>query len=498
MSFKPRPYQQQGYEEVLQAFENNRKVIYQLSTGGGKCHTKDTPIMMFDGSIKMVQDVIVGDLLMGNDSTPRKVLSLARGQEMLYNVHQEQGITYGINESHILSLKHCDTKEVHNMNLIDYLLSPICSELKGYNAKHNNLTDIHIEQIGFGDYYGFEIDGNNLYCLGDFTVTHNTFIFTMLAKHFSQNKKVLILCHRSELVEQTIHSLARIGVTSEKVISTTRKLHHNSDCYVAMIETANNRLQKDANFFKDVGLIICDECHILIFNKVFDYFPSSKILGCTATPVLMQRVTYWKCDVCRAEYNEPGECHNTELMEWSKPLTMSHFYDTIVVGPSIKFLIDEGYLVPEVSFIEQYIDEEDLKVDSKTGDFTTKSQDEAYNKKEVMFNVVSNYKKLCLGKKTMIFTASTKANLSLLEEFKEQGIENVKAFDSVNNKSKERKDLIEWFKSSTDGILINTGVFTTGFDDTTVQAIIMARSTLSLSLFLQIAGRRRACYRQNI
>ena len=317
-----------------------------------------------------------------------------------------------------------------------------------------------------------------------------TFAFTMITKHFTKtlNKKVLVLCHRKELVEQTIDSFARVGVTSEAIYPKVKRPHHKSDSYVAMIETAYNRLNDDPNFFKDVGLIICDECHILVFNKVFDFFPESKILGCTATPVLTQRLTYFKCNYCNREYSELKECCNTELMEWSKPLTMSHFYDTIVVGPSIKYLIDNGYLVKETSFIKKYIDENTLKVGSD-GDYTKKSQEDAYNKDDVMFNVVLNYKELCFGKKTMIFTASTKTNLMLVDEFKKQGIENVRSFDSRNDKSTSRKELVKWFKDSSDGILINTGVFTTGFDDTTVQAIIMARSSLSLSLYLQIVGR---------
>ena len=45
---------------------------------------KDTPILMYDGSIKLVQDVIVGDIIMGDDSTPRNVLTLARGREQMY------------------------------------------------------------------------------------------------------------------------------------------------------------------------------------------------------------------------------------------------------------------------------------------------------------------------------------------------------------------------------------------------------------------------------
>ncbi|EMB9411579.1 hypothetical protein U9V99_004258 [Salmonella enterica subsp. enterica serovar Montevideo] len=65
----------------------------------------NTKIIMFDGSIKNVQDVVVGDLLMGPDSTPRRVLSLGRGREMMYEVTPVKGDSYTVNESHILSLR---------------------------------------------------------------------------------------------------------------------------------------------------------------------------------------------------------------------------------------------------------------------------------------------------------------------------------------------------------------------------------------------------------
>lgn len=73
--------------------------------GSGKCLKKDTPIIMFDGSVKPVQCVAVGDLLMGPDSTPRRVLSLGRGREMMYEVTPVKGDAYTVNESHVLSLR---------------------------------------------------------------------------------------------------------------------------------------------------------------------------------------------------------------------------------------------------------------------------------------------------------------------------------------------------------------------------------------------------------
>jgi hypothetical protein len=95
---------EQRVEQENTVIETNISV-YADKTGYGKCHGINTPIIMFDGSIKMVQDVKTGDLLMGDDSTPRKVLSLATGQEQMYRISQSIGEDYIVNESHILSLQ---------------------------------------------------------------------------------------------------------------------------------------------------------------------------------------------------------------------------------------------------------------------------------------------------------------------------------------------------------------------------------------------------------
>ena len=59
---------------------NNVSMFFGLS-GTGKCKKKDTPVMMYNGEIKMVQNIQIGELLMGDDSTPRKVLSTTTGIE---------------------------------------------------------------------------------------------------------------------------------------------------------------------------------------------------------------------------------------------------------------------------------------------------------------------------------------------------------------------------------------------------------------------------------
>lgn len=74
--------------------------------GTGKCHKIDTPIIMSNGQIKMVQDIQVGETLMGDDSTPRIVTSLARGEDEMYQIIPlDGGDTYVVNQEHILCLK---------------------------------------------------------------------------------------------------------------------------------------------------------------------------------------------------------------------------------------------------------------------------------------------------------------------------------------------------------------------------------------------------------
>lgn len=69
------------------------------------CFAKGTKVLKFDGSIANVEDIKKGDLLMGDDSTPRKVLELCRGKEKMYKIKPMKGDPIIVNENHILSLK---------------------------------------------------------------------------------------------------------------------------------------------------------------------------------------------------------------------------------------------------------------------------------------------------------------------------------------------------------------------------------------------------------
>jgi hypothetical protein len=73
--------------------------------GTGKCMKKGTPIMMSDGSIELVENIKEGDFLMGDDSKPRRVLSIARGKDKMYDIIPVKGDKYTVNQEHILCLK---------------------------------------------------------------------------------------------------------------------------------------------------------------------------------------------------------------------------------------------------------------------------------------------------------------------------------------------------------------------------------------------------------
>jgi replicative DNA helicase len=129
-------------DRMTSGWQKSDLVIIAARPGMGKCLGKGTKVLMFDGSLKKVEDVAFDDLLMGDDSTPRRVLSIARGREKMYWIHQNHGISYKVNESHILSLKRSRSEgghtkgEVLNISVQDYLSKSdkFKSNYKGYKV----------------------------------------------------------------------------------------------------------------------------------------------------------------------------------------------------------------------------------------------------------------------------------------------------------------------------------------------------------------------------
>lgn len=93
-------------------------------SGTGKCLALNTPIIMYDGTIKMVQDVKVNDSLMGDDNKPRRVLNITKGKDTMYKIIQNNGDDYIVNSEHIICLKvSCPFIEQWNENEQRYIFT---------------------------------------------------------------------------------------------------------------------------------------------------------------------------------------------------------------------------------------------------------------------------------------------------------------------------------------------------------------------------------------
>jgi superfamily II DNA or RNA helicase len=393
------------------SLHNGSGGILEVPCGRGKCLGKDTPILMYDGTIKMVQDICVGDVLMGDDSTPRNVLTLARGKETMVEIKQTGSENkFIVNMSHILSLKHSITDEIFDLSIEKYLNHPEKDKLLSYrnpihfiekhiyynnyynepyllgyniyknldfideyicnsrsiqceilaglvdrfiyldkikyciciednsskikntvlfltrslgfetvfhstdkdsdrciiqikNTKYANLNEIptrirniehyEISALQFSslsyqfetnileqnDYYGFEIDGNHRFVLGDFTVTHNTVMGLKIISLLK--KKTLIIVHKEFLMNQWIERIgeflptATVGKIQGQVFDVK-----GNDIVIGMVQTLYDK-EYPADAFSCFGLTIIDEVH-RIGSEQF-----SRTLFKTITPYML-------------------------------------------------------------------------------------------------------------------------------------------------------------------------------------------------------------------
>lgn len=131
---KLRDYQNECIETLDR--KGSGRWLVQMATGLGKCFEKGTPILMYDGTIKSVEDIREGDFVMGWDSCPRKVKGLAHGQEMMYRIDRPKHNPYVVNESHILSLCITDLSN---------------------SRKHKGVCDCFGNRYGAGDICNIEV-----------------------------------------------------------------------------------------------------------------------------------------------------------------------------------------------------------------------------------------------------------------------------------------------------------------------------------------------------
>ncbi len=287
-----------------------------------------------------------------------------------------------------------------------------------------------------------------------------TVIFSEIARQYidSNHHKVLILTHRIELSKQTSNMLTEFGVKNKIIDSSVKEVTNEGkySCFVAMVETLNNRIKENKADLDDIGLVIVDEAHYNSFRKLFKHFERCFILGVTATPL-------------SSNINLP----------------MHDIYQDLIVGEKITSLIEKGFLA-KADVYSFNVNLSSLKIGAN-GDYTVKSSEELYTQNVMQSKLLNAYESTSLGKKTLIFNNGIHTSRHVYEVFKKAGY-NVMYIDNTNTKE-ERKRILKWFKNTPDAILTSVGILTTGFDEPSIESIIINRATKSLALYFQMIGR---------
>lgn len=300
--------------------------------------------------------------------------------------------------------------------------------------------------------------GNRRIILCAPTGAGKTVIFSsMVQGAINKAKKVLIITDRIELLTQTDGALTRFAILPSYIKQGTRKLPEATS-YIAMVESLNHRLKNDeyANWLKGIDLVIIDEAHKASFDKLFKFIqPTTTVIGATATP--------------HREGNQKA---------------LKEFYTAIVEPVTIRELVDAGYLAIPTTYSVP-VDLSGVRI--YNGDYDANQMGQAFSKQKVFRGVITNYNKYTAGKKALAFAPSIASSRELCEELQGAGLP-ARHLDSTM-KGDERSEVLAWFKNSTNGILCNCGILTTGFDDPNVEVVILYRATKSLPLYLQMCGR---------
>lgn len=298
---------------------------------------------------------------------------------------------------------------------------------------------------------------------------------SILIGHITNNLegRTLILTHRQELLKQNSEWIEELGVLTASV-KKAKALRYNKNV-IAMVETAYSRFNKYGyDYLGEFDNIIIDEVHVDFFKKIWENVPFKLLIGLTATPIIYK--------------TEKKEISPEEVL--TRKITLADDYEVLVQGIGVQELIALGYLTQDKYIVLQPDNIDKLRRSKSNPDgFTSNSLTEVFGSRTSIKKVLEAYQ-IRESTKTIIFNPTTKVNKRLFEAFKKEGYENVRMYDSVNKSKEEtREEVVNWFKNTDDAILLNVGVFTTGFNVKDISTIIYNKSTISLSLWLQSCGR---------
>jgi superfamily II DNA or RNA helicase len=312
------------------------------------------------------------------------------------------------------------------------------------------------------EWYGFEVEGDHLFLLGDFTVTHNSVIFGKIIENaLDKEKTVLWLVHRRNLVYQMRDVLAQFGIDCG-IIMAGNESNTKLPIQLCTVQTLSRRLKLadpfSNHFYIDADLVLIDEGHRSMSKTYLDLielYRDKIIISCTATPI-------------RAD-----------------GMGMGKVYEAIVDVAGVQELIDQKYLSPVRYFAAKSPNLKDVKI--ARGDYVVKDLDKKMNKTKLNGDIVENWLKFGENRQTIVFCVNVKHSIAVCEEFNRHGI----SAEHLDARSDDdtRDDVFRRMEDGDTKVICNVGLYQEGLDVPEVSCIVMARPTKSMGLYRQCCGR---------
>jgi DNA repair protein RadD len=277
---------------------------------------------------------------------------------------------------------------------------------------------------------------------------------SMLAGALAKGSRSLFVAHRLELIDQTVSTFARIGITSIGVIRANDKRRApEQPIQVASIQTLVRRSKPEAK------IVFIDEAHRACaqsYLSLFEAYTDAIFVGLSATPA-------------RAD---------------GKPL--GQLFDAMVHGATYSALIAEGFIVAPLVYSTPVLP--DLsKVHTTSGDYNAEELEAAVNKAALIGNIVAEWQKRSDGRRTVIFAVSVAHSRAIVEQFRALGV-SAEHLDGETPED-ERRAILARLGSGATHVVSNVGVLCEGWDMPACKCLVLARPTKSLVLYMQMAGR---------
>jgi DNA repair protein RadD len=290
-----------------------------------------------------------------------------------------------------------------------------------------------------------------------------TVLFSYIAQQTVNNdKKVLILVHRIELLRQAQASIIALTGLPCGIINSKFTPNLHAPIQVASVQTLVSRMDFIQRYFQP-NLIVIDECHHCTagtYRKIIDFNPSSFLLGVTATP-------------CRTDGAGLGA-------------NSGGYFDELILGPDAAWLMDEGYLVrPKIYGSKTRIDFSD--VDMIAGDYQKKQMQKKLDKPTITGDAVEHYQKISDGQPSIVFCVSVEHAENVAAQFSDAGYRAFSVDGSLEDEI--RNERLTGLANGKSQIITSCELISEGTDIPNVVTAIELRPTASLGLNIQQRGR---------